>query len=115
MVSLTLSKWVPFKVMGHTMVSPNKRMSLEGNVEKSMSLTFLYVTTSHSRRIISIPFQRSYLNAAIHCSIKMFSFSMVRANGKLYICLKKPKVYPYHPLNCDLVLNYILPLNCDKV
>ncbi|KEH37703.1 hypothetical protein MTR_2g045445 [Medicago truncatula] len=31
-MSLTLWKWVPLKVVGHTLVSSNKRMSVEENV-----------------------------------------------------------------------------------
>ena len=42
MVSLALWIWVPLKVVGHTLVSSNKRMSVEKSVEKRMSLAFLY-------------------------------------------------------------------------
>jgi hypothetical protein len=41
MVGLTLYKWISLKVMGHTMISSNKRMSVEEYVEKRVPETFL--------------------------------------------------------------------------
>jgi hypothetical protein len=42
MVGLTLWKWVPLKVVGHTLILSNKRMSVEESVEKIVSLAFLF-------------------------------------------------------------------------
>jgi len=41
MVGLTLWKWVPVKVVGHIMISPNKSVSVEESVENRVSLEFL--------------------------------------------------------------------------
>jgi len=43
MVGLTLWEWVPLKLVGHTLVLSNTRMSVEDSVEKRMSLTFILV------------------------------------------------------------------------
>jgi len=40
MAGLTLWKWVPLKVVGHTLVLSDKRMSIKESVEKRVSLAF---------------------------------------------------------------------------
>jgi len=42
-VGLTLSKWIPLKVMSHTLILSNKKMSVEDSIENRVSIAFLII------------------------------------------------------------------------